>query len=155
MDRENDERNRASLERLRDLSERLSPDDLTGVIEPPWTAAALLAHIGFWDRFARARWLHAERTGLRTPLALEDEVAELVNDADIPHWSALPPDLAIEECLRSAEEVNATIAALDDDVVAEMIVEGRERLVDRSLHRGEHLEMIERAFRSGGSGATT
>lgn len=146
MARANDERNAASLDRLRELSERLSRDELARVVEPPWTVSGLFAHIAFWDRFARARWLHAERTRSRTPFDIADPMAELINDADIPHWSSLPPGLAVEECLRSAEEVNETIAGLDHEVVAEVIAEGRERLIDRSLHRGEHIAMIARAF---------
>ena len=52
----------------------------------------------------------------------------------------------MEECLSAAEELDGFLASLDVDVVEELIRDGRERLVDRSLHRGEHLETIEAAF---------
>ena len=51
-----DERNRASADRLAALGARLSDDELTTEIDPPWTAAGLFAHIAFWDRFVLERW---------------------------------------------------------------------------------------------------
>ena len=35
---------------------------------------------------------------------------------------------------------------LDDGTVSRLVTSGRERLVDRSIHRGQHLDTIERAF---------
>ena len=57
-----EERNRSSLERLRAIGSSLSDAELARTIDAPWTAAALFAHIAFWDRFVLERWrLAAER----------------------------------------------------------------------------------------------
>jgi hypothetical protein len=146
--REPDERDRAQaeLDRLRTLSARLSDEDLARPIDVDWTPAGLIAHIAFWDRFCRARWLHAARTGQRTPAHIEEAFTELVNEANIPHWNLIPPRRAIEECLQAGEEVDLLIRTFDPEVVADVIAEGRVRLVDRSIHRREHLDAIERAF---------
>ena len=140
------ERNRASLDRLRAVASRLSEDELLRPIDPPWTTAALYAHIAFWDRFAHARWKHAANTGNRTPVPIEDDPLELVNQAGLHAWTTTPPRIAIEQCLDAAEAANAFLASLDAETVAEMVGSGRERLVNRSLHRGEHLRTIEQAF---------
>jgi hypothetical protein len=111
-----------------------------------WTAAGLLAHIAFWDRFCQARWLHAARTGRRTPAHIEDDFAELVNEANIPHWNAVPPRTAIQECLEAGKAVDELILSLDPEAVSDVLAEGRRRLVDRSIHRSEHLDPVERAL---------
>ena len=59
-----------------------------------------------------------------------------------------PPRIAVQDCLEAAAEIDALIGSLEADVVSEALETGRERLADRSLHRGEHLKTIETAFPS-------
>ena len=139
-------RNRSAVDRLRALGARLSDEELTRLIDPPWTAAALFAHMAFWDRFVHARRLLAANTGSRTPLHFENALLELINDASLQQWGVIPPQTAVGDCLAAATEIDAFILSLGSDVVAEVVEERRERLVDRSLHRGEHLKTIEAAF---------
>jgi hypothetical protein len=146
MNKEIDEENRASLDRLRYVSARLSDDDLLRPIDPPWTASALFAHMAFWDRFAQARWQLAVNTGSGTPLPIDDDPLELVNQAGLRGWTRIPPRIAVEEFLMAAQAVNAFIHSLDADAVAQVVESGRERLVNRSIHRREHLGTIEQAF---------
>jgi hypothetical protein len=145
-----EDRNRAAVERLRALGARLSDEELTRLIEPPWTAAALFAHVAFWDRFVHARWRLAASTGRGTPLPIDDAVQELVqelvNDASLQQWLLIPPQTAFQDCLAAAAEVDALIGSLKADVVSELVQGRRERLVDRSLHRREHLDTLETAF---------
>ena len=141
-----EDRNRAAVDRLRALSARLSDEELTRVIDPPWTAAALFAHMAFWDRFGHARWLLAAKMGIRTPLPFDDALLELINDAALGQWGVIPPRTAVRDCLTAAEDIDALIRSVEADVVSEVVQERRERLVDRSLHRGEHLATIEAAF---------
>jgi hypothetical protein len=138
-------RNHASVDRLRALDLRLSDAELTRPIDPPWTAAGLFAHIAFWDRFVLARWLLAARTGSRTPVDLDDALLELVNEASLQQWVAVPPRVAIEACFHAAAQLDALIESLDEEVVSAVHVR-RPRLVDRSLHRIEHLITIETAL---------
>jgi hypothetical protein len=59
-----EDRNRVAVDRPGALGARLSDEELTRVVDPPWSAAALFAHMAFWDRFFRARWLLAANTGV-------------------------------------------------------------------------------------------
>jgi hypothetical protein len=142
------DRNHAAVDRLRALGVRLSDDELTRPVDPPWTAAALFAHMAFWDRFVHARWLLAARTGSHTPLHFNDALLELINDASLQQWAVIPPRIAVQDCLTAAAEIDALIGSLEADVVSAVVKARRERLVDRSLHRGEHLTTIETAFPS-------
>jgi hypothetical protein len=57
--------------------------------------------------------------------------------------------VAVEECVDSASDLDAFVEEVADDVREELAGEGRERLVDRSLHRGDHLGTLEAAFPAG------
>jgi DinB family protein len=140
------ERNRSSLERLRAIGAALSDAELNRTIDPPWTTAALFAHIAFWDRFVLERWRLAAEKGDRTPVPEDNVVMDRINDAALRQWLAIPARTAVEELLAAAGELEALISRLDDTIVSELVVEGRERLVDRSLHRSDHLRTIEAAF---------
>jgi len=140
------ERNRSSLERLRAIGAALSDAELNRTIDPPWTTAALFAHIAFWDRFVLERWRLAAEKGDRTPVPEDNVVMDRINDAALRQWLAIPARTAVEELLAAAGELDALISRLDDTIVSELVVEGRERLVDRSLHRSDHLRTIEAAF---------
>ena len=141
-----DERNRSTTERLRALARRLSDDELAQVLDPPWTASALFAHIAFWDRFVLARWKLAVASGSRAPDPIDGTPQDLINEASLPGWKAIPPRAAVDACLAAADELDRFIDSLDTDVVVELERDGRERLVDRSLHRNEHLRTLESAF---------
>jgi DinB superfamily len=142
-------RNLASRDQLRAVGTRLSNEQLLRPIDPPWTAAALLAHMAFWDRFVHARWLHARQTGSSLPVSIDDTATELLNQAALFEWLVIAPRAAVEACLAAADALDALLESLEEETVTQVLREGRERLVDRSLHRGEHLETIERAFGTG------
>ena len=59
-----------------------------------------------------------------------------INDASLRQWLAIPARVAVEEFLAAAAELEGLISRLDAAIVSELVTEGRERLVDRSLHRG-------------------
>lgn len=141
-----DERNRSTTERLRAQAQRLSDDELARALDPVWTTSALFAHIAFWDRFVLARWRRAVVSGARTPDPIDGTPQDLINEAALPGWTAIPPRAAVDACLAAAEELDRFIGSLDPDVVGELERDRRERLVDRSLHRGEHLEVLEATF---------
>ena len=108
--------------------------------------AVSLAHMAFWDRFLHARWQHAMETGTAVPVPVDDAPMEMINQAGLPAWTVIPPRIAAEECLTAAQTIGEFIERLDADAISQVVREGRERLVDRSLHRREHLDTIERAF---------
>jgi hypothetical protein len=148
MDEVIDRKNRDSAERLAILGARLSDRELTVEIDPPWTAAGLFAHMAFWDRFVLERWGLAAERGERTPMVVDGGLMDRINDASLRQWLAIPARIAVEEFLAAAAELEELIAQLDATIVSELVGEGRERLVDRSLHRGDHIRTLEEAFPS-------
>ena len=144
--REIDERNRASLARLRTLADSLSENELSREIDPPWTAAGLFAHFAFWDRFVLERWKLSVERGETTPAQVDGGFMERINDASLDQWMSVPAAAAVAQCLAAAEEVDAFVRTIGDDARAALEREGRPRLVDRSLHREDHLRTLEGAF---------
>lgn len=140
-------RNHASTERLRALTEGLAPDQLRLEIDQPWTGAALLAHIAFWDRFVCERWKMAAEAGRTTPPPTDERLMDAINDAALPQWLSVEPERAIRECLAAAIEIDAFVAALGESTFAELDRESRPRLADRSIHRLDHLATLEAALR--------
>ena len=136
--------NAASRERLRNLLVTLDPaagrpDD------GGWSAAETLAHLAFWDRMVLERWQRADRLGQDIPDPLAEGVTDLVNEAVIGHWSAISLQAAAELAERAAGEVDALIERLPDDRVAIARERGFARLVERALHRDEHLDSLEQS----------
>lgn len=130
--------------RLRALVDRLTDDDLRRPVEGEWTVSALLAHLAFWDRWVQRRWDHYERDGAIADIP--EIVLDLANAAALPVWRALDPRLAIAEALDAAETGDRRIASLSDDAVAHARATDRPTMLDRSLHRREHLDQIQRAL---------
>ena len=142
MDRSHLERNARDRERLRVLVARLDDEALQRPLDSPWTVAATLAHLAFWDRWVQARWDRYERDGAIQDLP--DGVIELGNTAGLPQWLALAPRRAADLALAAAEKGDRRIAALAPEAVQHALATGRQAMVDRSLHRGPHLDEIER-----------
>jgi DinB family protein len=147
-DRQHLERNAASRERLRTTLERLSADALGRDVDADWTAGALLAHVAFWDRLVAGRWRLAQRRGDAAPPDLHDDVADLVNDAALSAWRSIEPAHLALVVFSAADEVDRLIEDLSETSVDAAIAAGRARLVDRSVHRSEHLDAIDAALGS-------
>ena len=140
-------RNQLSFDSLKRVAGGLSREELLEPIDPPWTAAALFAHVAFWDRFTHARWLEAIDPATGTPVPIEDSSMELTNRAALPGWTSIPPDVGVKQCLAAARAIDDFLLSLDPALVSGVLEEGRPRLIDRSIHRREHLDTIERAFK--------
>ncbi len=109
-----------------------------------WTVSALLAHLAWWDRIALKRW-----DDLIQADVAPGYIADSINDEMLPQWRSVLPERAVQEALAAAEAVDARIASAPADLAARV---GREwpRMLDRGLHRNEHLDEIDRADRSSG-----
>ncbi len=134
--------NSRSFERLADVAGRLDDGSLRIVVREGWTAASLLLHIAFWDRFVAERWRHAGIAGLQTPQPIEDHVTDMVNEALLPLLIDVPVGLAAQTAVAAARQVDGLIGRLPPDIFEAVRSEGRRRLLDRSLHRAEHLDEI-------------
>ena len=142
LDRSYVARNDASRERLRALVARLTDERLGRPIGHGWTVSAALAHLAHWDRRALAALEEWERTGVR----ISPADADAVNEARLPEWLATPPRQAARQVLDAAETVDRKAERLAADLVEAILATGRVRALDRSPHRHEHLDEIERAL---------
>jgi hypothetical protein len=137
-------RNRTSRERLVAVVARLG--DRNVPIEGGWTAAGLLGHLAFWDGFALARLDKHLHEG--APLELGSEkIADHINAAAMPQWLETPTAVAGRRAIAAATAIEATVAALPAEVLDQVKALGKTFIVDRSAHRKEHLDQIERALR--------
>jgi hypothetical protein len=139
-------------ERLEDIVGRLTSDDYALEAMPGWTVGTVLAHLAFWDRLVIERWTRAIADDATIPVSLSDVLTDLINGASLAQWLAMPGPLAGREAIAAAEAVDQYVEGLEEARVAAADAAGLGRLVDRSLHRAEHLDMIDAALKSGSGG---
>jgi hypothetical protein len=145
-DRSFEERNAQATDELRRLVGTLSMEDFATGVGGTWTVSTCLAHLAFWDRWQVVRWREALATGLAVPADVSDTIPDLANAALEPTWRALPGEIAAALALQAAAVIDALVAALPDASVAAAPVADRVRLVDRSMHRLEHVTQVRRAL---------
>jgi hypothetical protein len=124
---------------LEALAARLSDADLKRDLGGGWHVSVAFAHLAFWDRrveYVLRRWMeqgipHTE---------LDDDV---VNSALEYQLVTLEPRVAVRLCIEAARAADAAIAAVPDAIAAELIAEDHMYLLNRTGHRGEHIEQIE------------
>jgi hypothetical protein len=78
----------------------------------------------------------------------------MLNDGLSPAWEAFAAGAgraAIDDALAAAQAVDAIIAGLPAATPVEAILAERPALLDRSIHRFEHLSAIERALTGQGA----
>ncbi len=144
-------RNAASRQRLASVVQSLGAADLQlPTHEGGWTIGQVLGHLGFWDRFLVARWRAALALGAgEMPASVPHELADMLNDFLPPVWGAFAAAggrAAIEDTLAAAQAADGLIADLPAEVPVEAILAERPALLDRSIHRREHLSAIEQAL---------
>jgi hypothetical protein len=134
--------NIAERERLRALVARLSEADLSREVEHGWTVATVLVHLAFWDRqrlLTLKRWLQDGQ------LPASGDY-DLINDALAIISQAIPPRAAALLAVAAAEAIDYALEQLTPEQEAALESAGMTRLLNRSLHRRDHLEEIERAL---------
>jgi hypothetical protein len=139
VDRSIVEGNEAVTAQLEALGARLSDADLKRDLGGGWHVSVAFAHLSFWDRrveYVLRRWMeqgipHEE---------LDDDV---INSALQYQLVALDPRTAVRLCIEAARAANAAIAALPDEIAAQLIAEDHTYLLNRAGHRDEHIEQIE------------
>lgn len=143
MDTSYIQHNAAELQRLRKLIGQLSDQDLARPVGDGWTVSAILAHCAFWDRVARLRWENWQQEGIQwVPLELD-----VLNNAQLPQWLALPPREAAHQALIAAEQVDHKIETLPPQLAEEYRTSGRNQwMLETWEHRREHINEIEQAI---------
>src|SRR5262245_3041888 len=136
--------NRTQTERMRQIVSQLDAKKLALRLPNGWTIAGILAHMAFWDRqrlCLMRRWAAGENsTGLYD--------GEAFNAAMQPLLELIPPDRAATAAISAAEEVDAFLLQVPDDVVAAALARPDKPNLDRGSHREYHLDQIERALES-------
>ncbi len=133
------------LRRMETVVTSLADEALGRALENGWTVAATLAHLAFWDRWVEARWTRFARTGAFDDLP--DDVADLVNEAAMAGWHAVPAREAVRLCADAAASVTRTIERLSPRHVDAAVQTGRLFMIDRTRHWCPHLDEIERSTR--------
>ena len=142
MDTGYNERNRRQTRRLKDLR-RLSDDDLRRPVGEHWTVGIALAHIQYWDGRAVGALDAWRRQGL--PLTLWINGEAVVNDVRLPLWRELAPREALEQAIKTAEVLDHMVGDLSS-TEATVVSSQRYRVLDRSIHRSEHLDEVDTAL---------
>jgi hypothetical protein len=135
---------RTERERLRRLVERLSDGQLATPLGGDWTVAVALAHVAFWDRRVVAQLDNWQRQG-RGPGPRDQFDSEVINEASLAQWRALPPRAAANEALAAAEAADQAVGRADPSVIEQIIAQDGPFTLPRAIHRAEHLDQIERA----------
>jgi uncharacterized damage-inducible protein DinB len=144
------DRNDASRARLTEFVESLTAEDAARAVgDGSWTVGMLLGHMAFWDRFLAARWRTGLASGATAPISVTHEVADLLNDALPTQWAALAAagvEALRAEVVAAADEVDSVIGSLPASVPTDAILAERPAVLDRSLHRVEHLADLDKAL---------
>ncbi len=135
--------NRASTERLRLLINRLDEAALQHPMPDGWTVSVALAHIAFWDRrVLYALDLTEQQGALVTP-----QIDTVVNDIVLPFFASVPPAAAARIALETAQLLDRRLEGFSQDRLEEFYTYNK-RWVVRALHRGEHLDDIDKALKT-------
>jgi hypothetical protein len=136
------ERNRASTQRIRDLAARLTDEALQHPVGEHWTVAIVLAHLAFWDR----RVMYVLDMTQRDGKLFIPEIDIFVNDLSLPLWAAIPPRAAARLAIETAETLDRQLEDFPPALLEEIYTYNK-RWVVRALHRNDHLDEAEAAFR--------
>ena len=140
------ERNATSLAHLRHVLERLSTEDLDRSLGGGWTVKTALGHLAFWDRRQATTLSHHLETGAPLgsggPPALEDS-DDVVNVAVAALANAGDGERMRVEVVEAAAAIDELLEGADPEVLAAIVAGGHADLVERWVHREEHIEQIE------------
>ena len=134
--------NRTQTERLRALARRLTPEMLAVRLPRGWTVTVALAHIAFWDR---QRLCHMRRWAAGDSCHGGYD-GEVFNEVLLPFLEMIPADRVAALAVETAEEVDAFLLAVPDEVVEAALARPDRPNLDRGMHREYHLDGIERAL---------
>ena len=143
MDRPYVKENTNERERLKSLVERLSDEELSLPMGDDWTISIALAHLSFWDQRALILVRKWKKTGV---VELSPIDIDVTNDSLLSTWRALPPRVAANLAVSSAEEIDRELAKASSDLIAAIERLGEKFRLYRSIHRKMHIDEIEKTL---------
>jgi uncharacterized damage-inducible protein DinB len=136
--------NNSQRQRLRALAEKLTDEQLRQPMAAGWTIAGVLAHLAFWDQRIIVLLEHWEQG--KAPRSHDAEDVDWINDAAKALCLALPPRVAAQLALSTADAVDRKVEVLTDSRLAANEAAGHPLNLLRAQHRREHLDEIEQAL---------
>ncbi len=134
--------NAAERGRMESMAAALSDEELSRPMEAGWTAAAVLAHLAFWD----ARAITLIRKWRKEGVGDSPTDTDVINEATRELCLAIPPRAAAALAVGKAKELDDIIAALSPEWVDRIVEIGKTVHLKRFPHRREHLDDIEKAL---------
>lgn len=148
MDRSFVAENARERDRLTELVERLSDEELALAMDDGWTVAAVLVHAAFWD-YRIVSWLRRwGPDGGGPDPTYEGEDVDWVNDSNKPIFLAIPPRTAARIAVDAAEAADRAVEEVSEELLLRIERAGFIVNPERWDHRREHLDEIEQALAS-------
>jgi len=142
MDRPFVEENAKARERLRSFVARITDEELNLPLGNDWTIAVALAHLAFWDQRSLVLMRKWKQSGVE-PSPIDIDVT---NDSLLPLWRAMPPRVAAELAVSSAEAIDRELQEASSDLIDAIESLGEKFRLYRSIHRKLHLDEIAEAL---------
>jgi hypothetical protein len=139
MDRPFVAENAQERERLRSFVGRLTDEELSLPLGNGWTVAVAFAHLAFWDQ----RSIILMRKWKKSGISLSPIDIDVTNDSLLSLWLALPPRIAANLAVSSAEAIDRELEESSSDLIAEIEGLGEKNRLYRSIHRKLHLDHID------------
>jgi hypothetical protein len=139
--------NEKARERLCSLVARMTDEELNLSLGNDWTIAVALAHLAFWDQ----RSLVLMRKWKQSGVELSPIDIDVTNDSLLPLWRAMPPRVAADLAVSSAEAIDRELQAASSDLIDAIESLGEKFRLYRSIHRKLHLDEIDAVLSKEGS----
>lgn len=143
MERQFVQANAAQRERLHALVATITPRQLDTCLPNGWPVYCVLANLGFWDRRSTMVLRRSAQEGVQ-PSPVDPQI---LNDALLPFFEAIPPRLAADLAVTSAAIFDAELERASDELVSSLVALGDRFGLDRSGLRKLHLDEIQAAIR--------
>ena len=135
------QKNRASTERLKNIALGMSKEELNQTLKNNWPVYITLAHIAFWDM----RVIHVIELAKKNHAVVAPAFDIQLNDIMTPLLRVIPPEAAVDLAIKTAGALDVMLEACPMELIHQLM-NVNPRLIDRSLHRNNHLDSIEAVY---------
>ncbi len=139
MDAAYNAQNTRTRERLQKITARLTDADLKHILPNGWSVATTLVHLSFWDRYYLAILDEWQRSGY-IPAKLN---VEAINETIEFISGVITPQNSVQLANSAAELIDQRLIGISSDLANAIEESGYERMLQRYVHRAEHLDQIE------------